>query len=244
MKQVESAVFRYARMHFPGDGTWYQWPLSREAARAEFGIHLTGETPFSATRDLKRQLSALWHGGQVERERIATWFVKKWGGIRRISEPRLAGYVAGAPDKLIGHGVTGIASWSKVLCLEDPSAYAIYDARVAVALNALQLRHRCSNLRLFPLLPSRNKVIAAANRLLSDSGARRVAPVPPHKAYRSYLALLRSVSQKCNVPLDAVEMLLFAKGPELACEVFPQLSAVKAASKVPKKNRSTEGRPV
>ena len=52
--------------------------------------------------------------------------------------------------------LSGIASFSKVLAIKDPLKYAIYDARVAVSINAIQMISKVLTLITFSLLLSLN----------------------------------------------------------------------------------------
>lgn len=72
------------------------------------------------------------------------WIVYSWGGVRgkRGKEEawvdELKNYQPDVVEKFINEkGKDRIASWSKVLGFADSSSYAIYDARVAMSLNAI-----------------------------------------------------------------------------------------------------------
>jgi hypothetical protein len=69
---------------------------------------------------------------------------------------KLQGYIAAGDDELAGSGTAGIASWSKLLAIRAPEKFAIFDARVSVALKALQIVQDHERPIFFPTLPSKN----------------------------------------------------------------------------------------
>lgn len=72
---------------------------------------------------------------------IARRIVVEWGGINSLSHDVLAAYVQEDEEMTVVRGLSGIASWSKVLAVKDPSKYMIYDARVAFAINYIIHQH-------------------------------------------------------------------------------------------------------
>src|SRR5208282_183161 len=106
----------------------------------------------------------------------------------------------------------GVATWSKILAVQNPDTYAIFDARVSAALNAIQLAKGVETLILFPQLPSQNKEITKFQKWLAPQSIGKQRPT-----YREYVSLLRAVAGKSglNAP-DEVEMVLFANAAVLA----------------------------
>ena len=81
------------------------------------------------------------------------------GGVKANSKDTLRKYTETSPEQLIIKGSKGIASWSKALTVIDPARYAIYDARVAMSLNALQIIDSIDDAKYFPPLKGRNTLI-------------------------------------------------------------------------------------
>lgn len=131
-------------------------------------------------------------------------------------------------EKLLELGISGVASYSKVLAIRDPKAYAIYDARVAVSLNAIQLIAGCSEGWIFPFLPGRNKVTGDTVHKRGFSQCCRFKPkavlerhpdwerVPRHSAYVRYLDLLKILRHEAqDMSIQEMEMALFADAEAL-----------------------------
>jgi len=105
-----------------------------------------------------------------------------------------------------------VATWSKILAVQNPDTYAIFDARVSAALNAIQLAKGVETSLLFPQLPTRNTKIKKFQEWLRRQSFRKQRPT-----YRDYVSLLRIVAKKSglNAP-EEVEMVLFANAEVLA----------------------------
>jgi len=206
----------FAHQHIDGINAWYSWRGMKSEELPE-GIELPVGNGYQQNVSLKQQLHALWVGANAKRRRELTeYYVATWGGIRSNRSETMTAYSRETPAQLIGRGVQGVASWSKVLCMHDPNTYAIYDARVAVALNALLLLGG-ENFDLFPLVPSRNVAVAKGIELLKAMRRSRGFQVVPHESfYSEYLLAARTAANSVDAHLCAVEMLLFSKAPELA----------------------------
>lgn len=134
---------------------------------------------------------------------------------------------AGAEEN-IARGKTGIASWSKALCVRDPLQYAIFDAWVSASLNALQIIHQARiDLPIrFPVLASQNSQVTQGNAQLKRHFTTHGWLAEPAIFYRDYLELCRSAGARLGVPGEplpvyAVEMALFAHTEELLGRAFP-----------------------
>jgi hypothetical protein len=169
-----------------------------------------------ANMRFRRALSAAWQERPADRANIERWYVATWGGIRTNREKTLVTYAASSEVDLLARGIAGVASWSKILVIRRPERFAIYDARVGAALNALQIARGFEPPFLFPLIPSRNRMIRTY-QAEEASMASAAARVPGKRAYRAYLDLISSVAEKLNLGmLDPVEMTLFANAEQLA----------------------------
>jgi hypothetical protein len=74
----------------------------------------------------------------------------------------------------------------------------------------------------FPLLLGQNKLIILGNRMvLRYTSAHGWATAHEREFYRQYNSILSSAAQLLGANLYTLEMLLFAKAPELLQEAFP-----------------------
>jgi hypothetical protein len=116
--------------------------------------------------ELKRHLAGHWAKSSLdEKIRIATWIVRDWGGNDRNSEMTILGYLNQADAERPASPFFGIASYSKILGIKDPDRYAVFDARVAASLNAIQLllyrdrKLQSPNLVAFFVPPGQNAMV-------------------------------------------------------------------------------------
>lgn len=168
--------------------------------------------------ELRRQIApALVTAGSAKMAPLARWIIAEWGGIRGGSKvpgrdpiPKwtsaLTGFSAHAVDVFIdGQKNERISSWSKVLAFARPDDEAIYDARIAVALN-VGLRALDSSQR-FHMPVGRNGPVARAAAVLTGRAQSM--------GYRDYRAFLRSVRTARGVSLLEAETTIFANAPKL-----------------------------
>lgn len=189
---------------------------------------MKGSDWYARNVDLKHRLHQVWRDHRDRRSCLERYYIVDWGGVRGNRPGTLDAYYGACADENIARGRTGIASWSKALCVRDPLQFAIFDARVAVSLNTLQIIHR-GRVEVpvrFPVLPSQNARVKRANRLLKDHFKAHAWPAERASFYRDYLALCRSVATRLGnagtlLPVYAVEMVLFAHTEKLLDEAFP-----------------------
>ena len=245
MIETEKALSKYFQGIAPFDG------LGLEAAKSDYKwklpeISFNGKpldcdgTNFEATVKLKLMLNEEWNSNPHSRKYIANWIVSKWGGIKTNRKQTLDKYYLASLEKNPQTPLSGIASFSKILGIKDPFKYAIYDARVAVSLNAVQMISGVSTGSVFPYISGRNNITgnwsSKPPRGFSKSNLTSVktlvsAPfnwekVPKETAYGQYLSLLGTISQEFDVPLYHLEMALFSQAEILACLVIPSLNPV------------------
>lgn len=190
----------------------YKWKVPDGAPVAPFNT--SGLSLADANMRLKRSLSEAWHLSGSDRAALARWYVGRWGGIYANKDATLQGYVLLPEDELERAPLAGVATWSKILAMRDPTRYAIFDARVSAALNALQIAQGADPI-LFPDLLSRNSAVRAFQGWVraEHSGVRRVRK---ERAYPDYMALLREVGGRLNHNSpDRAEMVLFANAESL-----------------------------
>lgn len=201
--------------------TSYKWPLREHVLRQHLAITVAGANSFQKNLDLKQKMAVLWAANPSHQHAIADYYVRVWGGVRGNKPGTLPAYVAtiasrGTPD------FHGIASWSKIATAADATSAAIFDARVALSLNALQVLALGENQKgvLFPKLESQNKVIKRVGpQLIAAGKARGWEVLPKDKLFFSaYIELLKRATQSLNgsLPLARGEMVLFAMAENLA----------------------------
>ncbi|SEP19126.1 hypothetical protein SAMN04490248_1352 [Salinihabitans flavidus] len=183
---------------------------------------------------LKQLLHKKWIESPGARRKMARWIISDWGGIRGNQDKTLLRYVQVAEVNDPRTPIKGVASYSKLLSVAHPAKYAIYDARVAVALNAAQYLMGGERV-VFPYLPGRNKKTGdnISNRGFSrqaDFSAKELqrqgwTVIAPRHGYQSYLQLLNSVQRSLHKqpPLYELEMTLFSQAEKLASEAMAEL---------------------
>lgn len=179
--------------------------------------------------ELKWHLAKHWASAALdEKIRIATWIVSDWGGIRRNAEMTILAYVNQADAERPATPFTGISSYSKVLAIKDPDRYAIFDARVAASINAIQIlgvsrkKQNPSNSLAFAIPAGRNSVVTDfRNNIGSLASLARggFTPVEADTTFGTYLRLLSEVKRRVgSLSLLQIEMVLFARAPSLCDE--------------------------
>lgn len=229
---VRLAVARFFR-HVGQLDQLYHWPEPTVA------IKVSGFEPdlyVSQARwhlKLRRCLTKRWKAagsgaeGLTTRGEIARWVVADWGGVKRNADKTIKNYVLRASELDGNIPSKGIASFSKILAVAAPGAYAILDARVAAALNALQILDGVESGGIaFPSLPTRNETVKQFNRYFKSAMAQsQWQRLRGKSVYDTYLTLLRDgVSSPVGDLLQKREMLLFAMAERLckkAIEEFP-----------------------
>ena len=213
----------------------YSWNIPKTLFDEE-PLNIPGSS-FEANVKLKLLLNNKWHSEPDVRKKIVEWIISDWGGIRSNSKNTIHKYFLHSLENTPPTPLTGIASFSKVLAIKDPLKYAIYDARVAVSLNAIQMIYNVVNGAAYPYLPGRNNITGhwTSNppRGFSRNDATSIetllsAPYEWKKirnkdAYSTYINLLQSISKELDAPLYELEMALFSQAPELACKALPAL---------------------
>lgn len=207
---------------------WYGWKV--DAGKAPPGVldgGVQGGDWYAKNVDLKHRLHQVWRDQVDRRAELERYYIGGWGGVRSNRPKTLEAYHRASADENIARGKTGIASWSKALCVRDPLKYAIFDARVSASLNALQIIHRIDQPVRFPLLASRNAAVKRADAYLRSHFRTYAWPGESASFYEDYLALCRSVGARLGrpgdpLPIYAIEMALFAHTEELLREAFPE----------------------
>ena len=195
----------------------YEWKMPRSLA-ATYKVDPGGSLAEQAM-ELRRKMHELFAVADEDGKRKLIFdYVVTWGGIKAHARggdcsKTLASMATQTPQELMKR-FQGVSTWSKILCLHDPGLYAIFDARVAFAINALQIS--IANLRpvaSFPLLPTRNTHLVQATSKVKVA-MQSADPIPEDRAYATYLALLEQLADARGI--EVVEMALFTIAPEFA----------------------------
>ena len=200
----------------------YDWKINH--SKLPRGILVIGKGNFEENVDLKYKLHQAWVKLSPKEDyrsvfEFSKYYVSTWGGVHRNGEKTLQRYILSDPEELIDcQKEKGIASWSKILCIRNPDKYAIFDARVSFALNALQIlsntdRDTKDFIR-FPDLPSRNSKIKELKPKLQKYFEKNKIP-KAEDFYRTYLEILKSVNFK-GYKICELEMLLFSSTDALS----------------------------
>jgi hypothetical protein len=215
----EDAVTQYVADYIDMLERDYQWKFSLEMLPIE--MNFNNESWLKKNIFLRKALHDKWNISTPEqRLKIISWYIAKWGGIKRNSQEKLAFYASAKPERLIEEKTAGIASWSKALSIVDPMRYAIFDARVSSSLNSIQIIKKVFNPRYFPDLPSRNKTIISATSIAKSTVKKRWKSASKEIFYSEYNSLLGNIATEIGsgVTLQIVEMVLFSRAEQLAKE--------------------------
>jgi len=230
MEQLIDKVTAYVGHKHRAGTDWYDWRFDPD--KVPPGV-LDGwtqdKTWYDRNVDLKRQLCKVWKAGDpTRRAQLERYYIGVWGGVRTNRPETLAAYHRASAEENVARQHVGIASWSKALCVRDPSQYAIFDARVAASLNAIQVIHRIEPTEAvrFPILASRNNAVSRGNRMLRNHLRAHAWAGVRNSFYPDYLKVCQAVGVRLGapgqpLPVYAVEMALFAHTEELLRKAFP-----------------------
>lgn len=216
------AIHAFSQQYIDSGNDWYEW-REINSEKLPPGIILPDGNQYQQNIALKKALHNKWNESTTltAKQDLVNYYVETWGGIRTNSEEAKAEFVQ-SPSQLIStKGKSGIASWSKAIVVQNPFQYAIYDARVSISLNCLQVLNDCEPRILFPVLPSRNGTIKQGNSKVSELSKKESWVHADDKTfYLDYLEVLRTVAVRRETDISTIEMLLFAKAEVLVLEAF------------------------
>ena len=223
MKTLDDALLKYFKSATKVNDDWYKWKIDVSKLPIGISISLPNGNDLKKNIFLKNALSKEFlKASDVNKVRIICYYISIWGGVRGNSCDNFMFYALDKTEDIFKKRTSGIASWSKALCIRNPNRYAIYDSRVAVALNALQIKSKIENPTLFPLVPGRGKGIKNSIPLIKQHAIDEGWPKQnANDFYDEYNQLISKVAKKCEVEHAKVEMLLFSKAMDLVKEAFP-----------------------
>jgi len=200
----------------------YRWKIPADVPCT--GFQRGADSLAQANKRLKRALSSDWDQNPDRRIYLATWFVSTWGGVRTNDKETLAAYVGASEDELSARPISGVATWSKILAMRNPSKFQIYDARVSASLNALQIAKNVTNPIIFPSVPSRNTKIVPFQRQLRSLSDNFIK-LSAMNAYQHYAEAMQRAANRLGLETgEEVEMLLFADAERLVSETLKMSS--------------------
>lgn len=222
MHNAETAVTEYLKTHLCDLERDYNWAVPKS-------LQFCGSFPsvYYQNRLFKNALNREWAIADTDDEKlyIAQKVIRDWGGIKGNKDATLQKYARWASRELSQHPkpYTGVASYSKLYAIVNPNEYAIYDARVAVSLNAIQCLYDVGQGGIyFNYLDGRNNTTGHAGKKIgfiyeapytkSALQAKGWTRYKRDNIYDFYLTFLKRCQK--NIPehdLCDLEMLLFAR---------------------------------
>jgi len=192
---------------------------------------------------LKYFLQREWNGADVDKKmQVASLIVKDWGGIKTNKPETMRMHIERALSNSPEFPLAGVASYSKIQSIIDPKLYAIYDARVAACLNAVQINYGAKGLA--SKIPAEGIAfcyVAGRNNVTGNSGNKSGfsqyeifkvknliengwTAVKRNQCYQTYLEILRTCLSELHkyeaynkFHLYDLEMVLFSNA-EIECE--------------------------
>ena len=222
MKKLTEIIVKYSKKYINENNDWYNWREINED-KLPMGIKLPNGNQYLKNVVLKKELNKKWKESQSDEDKLILikYYIATWGGIHTNSSESMEEYSKFSASELIKNGKKGIASWSKAIVVHDPNEYAIFDARVAISLNCIQKLYGLNDAVLFPVLPSRNKIVAIGNKLIKATAkSESWEKAYEENFYTQYLKILNYVAKELNSDISTIEMLLFAKAEELVQDTY------------------------
>ena len=206
--------------------TLYVWDTDTTAKDfPDFTTNSTSHTQKNLA--LKAHVAEQWRGADEPTKRIlAKAIIQGWGKLTNDADT-LETYVMLADGDNRRIPLDGISSYSKLLAFTRPEQYAIYDSRVAVTLNALQLLHPHNVPVFFQYPAGRAKDIVRFSALFTADMMRSMQweVLPKNTTYAQYMELLHGLAGKTHT-IQHYEMLLFALAPQLTTEILYRMNKI------------------
>lgn len=199
----------------------YQWKIPFIAKFTQVGEH-----SYQANLMLKHFLHEQWQAADADqRLQLAKVIVSDWGGVRSNKPETLERYVGQLSEPQPATPLKGVASYSKIFSIAFPQRYAIYDARVAACLNAVQINAGERNGIAFNYVQGRNNIVGHAIKRIGfahmpDFSVRTLqqrgwARIRRDETYARYSELLSSCLRALpGWSLQELEMALFANAEQ------------------------------
>ena len=176
--------------------------------------------------ELHDAMNEYWNdtvGDDAAQDAFGLWVIQSWGGIRKHKDETLKRYLYEAKNFISIDGKDGIASYSKLMAAKDCDRFFILDARVAVALNVLQLEYFGGHRYFFDVLSTQNKEISSFNKIYKRTQYEAIGyRVFDGDMYSFFNALILKMADYLGVRGIEVEMMLF----DNATNIISDLDAI------------------
>ncbi len=217
MKSLISTLAEYFEKELSDLGNNYQWKIPKIA-----GFKNVGERSYTANVELKKFFNRRWSAANdEEKAALSKIIVSDWGGVKNNHRETLISYIKEIKGESPSTPLKGVASYSKIFAITNLDKYAIYDARVAVCLNAVQWNRKLVDGVAFNYIPGRNNITGHAGKKigfayedgfkvksLTNSGWKKLNK---DETYQYYLSLLiECLKYFPRYRLYDLEMVLFA----------------------------------
>ena len=233
MSTTENSLNEYFDAQLPHLKKNYAWKIPKLA-----GFEQSNESGYFANVALKQHLHEQYLKVNFEKRfNLANFVIVEWGGVRGNKPETIKKYVKRLETENPVIDLNGVASYSKLFSIFDPKKYAIYDARVAACLNAIQLNAGIEQGLAFNYIPGRNNIVGNGIKRIGftqESRFKRSALVKKGwkslaraNTYQTYLDVLKHCL--VNFPkyqLFDLEMVLFANA-EIECSKAMGASYIK-----------------
>jgi hypothetical protein len=212
---ISQALSDYLSNSYHLLGEIYQWDFNLKDFPDNSYVKV-GDNDYQKSRHLRNFIHQQIEDKSIQSSQFEKWYVHNWGGVKTNKQETLQNYINSSSSELINNNIKGIATWSKILAVRNPSQFTIYDARVALSLNSIQKKFDVIDPVEFPHLPSRNKTfVIPAQVKIKKSGF--FCNKKSINFYKFYIDLLQTTvkNQKLYDIQDA-EMILFANAKNLS----------------------------
>jgi len=193
----------------------YNWDFSLNGF-PDVNYQKCGSNDYARSRHLRNYIHEKINSESSESFDYQNWYVKYWGGVRTNKPETIQIYIKSDYQSLLSLEKKGVATWSKILSIRDPKSYAIYDARVALAINSIQKKYSVSNPVLFPQLNSRNNsfVLPTQHKI---KNSKYFSDAMNLDFYSRYLELLSGyANSQNNFDIQDAEMVFFSGAKQLS----------------------------
>lgn len=217
MNNCKEALVEYFKEELPKLENSYTWKIPNIN-----GFRQSGEKGYLPNVELKLYFSREWSKSSDEDKiKLAKIIVSDWGGVKGNHPETLAKYVSNINAGIPETPIKGVASYSKIYSITDMNEYAIYDARVACCLNAVQFNYGVKVGLAFNYISGRNNVTGHSGKkigfvyqdefktenLISNGWGK----IKLNDTYATYIKLLKECLKFFpTYGLHDLEMVLFA----------------------------------
>jgi hypothetical protein len=173
--------------------------------------------------ELHDAMNSYWNetvDNDAAQDAFGLWVIQSWGGIRKHKDKTLERYFYEAKNFSTIDGKEGVSSYSKLMAAKNCDKFFILDARVAVALNVLQLEYFAGHRYFFDVLGTQNKKITAFNQIYKRKQYEAIGyRVFEGDMYSFFNALILKMAEYLGVRGIEVEMMLFDNAENIIADL-------------------------